>query len=293
MGALRSAGTRSRYANPVTSATIRLASLVAVLYQNETTTMSQAPSVCTSALLPVLFRGAALSLIDHQGEPFVAMRPLVEAMGMDWPTQQIKIKQRYSSTVGETPTVGSTVKEILTVAEDGKRRAMTCLPLRKLAGWLMTISVNKVRPELRDTIRAYQAQCDDVLWDFWSRRPKPEPAWPVLLPEAPPPDPLADPRVRAAISKKAHDLSLAAFEHNREILERYLRRDWNLTDPESAIERIHALDLDHGKHMLVDTQQLFHLTSTVAATERCLTVALAAIRTLEDSTGRQLYGRAE
>lgn len=55
------------------------------------------------------------------------------------------------------------------VAEDGKRRNMVCLPLRKLAGWLQTISPNKVRPEIRDKVIQYQNECDDVLYEYWTK----------------------------------------------------------------------------------------------------------------------------
>ena len=58
---------------------------------------------------------------------------------------------------------------MMMVGSDGKSRAMTCLPLRKLAGWLMTIHANKVRPELRDVIQKYQSECDDALWDYWTK----------------------------------------------------------------------------------------------------------------------------
>ncbi len=44
-----------------------------------------------------------------------------------------------------------------------------CLPLRKLSGWLSTISPNKVKAELRETIIQYQNECDDVLWAHWSK----------------------------------------------------------------------------------------------------------------------------
>lgn len=33
----------------------------------------------------------------------------------------------------------------------------------------MTISPNKVKPELRDTVIMYQNECDDVLWDCWTK----------------------------------------------------------------------------------------------------------------------------
>ena len=54
---------------------------------------------------------------------------------------------------------------------------MSCLPLRKLAGWLSTVSPNKTKPELRERIVRYQNECDDVLWDYWNKataQPLPE-----------------------------------------------------------------------------------------------------------------------
>lgn len=33
----------------------------------------------------------------------------------------------------------------------------------------MTISPNKVKPELRDRVIMYQNECDDVLWDYWMK----------------------------------------------------------------------------------------------------------------------------
>ncbi|HHX5418228.1 TPA: phage antirepressor N-terminal domain-containing protein, partial [Acinetobacter baumannii] len=78
---------------------------------------------------------------------------------MDWASQFVKLKQRFASTI----------VEITIVANDGKERLMTCLPVRKLFGWLMTISPNKVKPEIRDTVIMYQQECDDVLWDYWTK----------------------------------------------------------------------------------------------------------------------------
>ena len=47
---------------------------------------------------------------------------------------------------------------------------MSCLPLRKLPGWLATISPNKVRPELREKVIAFQNEADDVLWAAWQEQ---------------------------------------------------------------------------------------------------------------------------
>lgn len=44
------------------------------------------------------------------------------------------------------------------------------MPLRKLPGWLMSISPGKVKdPAVRERVIQYQNECDDVLWDYWSR----------------------------------------------------------------------------------------------------------------------------
>lgn len=106
----------------------------------------------------VPFYGQELFLVSYEGEPYTPMKPIVENMGMDWKSQFTKLKQRFSSTV----------VEITIVAKDGKERLMTCLPIRKLAGWLYSISPNKVKPELREKVVTYQEECDDVLWRYWT-----------------------------------------------------------------------------------------------------------------------------
>lgn len=106
----------------------------------------------------VPFHNANLSIVNYNGQPYVSMKPIVEGMGLTWQSQHEKLKQRFASTI----------TEIVIVANDGKKRLMTCLPLKKLFGWMMTISPNKVKPELKETIIKYQDECDDALWNYWS-----------------------------------------------------------------------------------------------------------------------------
>jgi len=105
----------------------------------------------------VPFHNQNLLLIEHNGEPFTVLRPIVDGMGLDWSYQYRKVSasKRWGVAV------------IATVAEDGKNREMICLPLRKLFGWLMSIQPSRVKPELRDTVIMYQDECDDVLADYW------------------------------------------------------------------------------------------------------------------------------
>ncbi|WP_151675739.1 phage antirepressor N-terminal domain-containing protein [Acinetobacter soli] len=109
--------------------------------------------------IAVPFHSAELYLVEHNGQPYTPMKPIVEGMGLDWAAQFNKLKQKFNSTIAE----------IAMVANDGKERLMICLPVRKLFGWLMTINPNKVKPELRDTVIMYQNECDDVLWDYWTK----------------------------------------------------------------------------------------------------------------------------
>lgn len=113
-------------------------------------------SACT---INVPFHGSELYVVSHNGEPYTPMRPIIDGMGMNWASQFTKLKQRFKSTV----------VEITMVAADGKSRPMICLALRKLAAWLNSISPNKVRPEIRGRVIKYQEECDDVLYEYWTK----------------------------------------------------------------------------------------------------------------------------
>lgn len=112
----------------------------------------------TISTINVPFHGNNLYVVNYNGQPYVPMKPIVDGMGMDWASQFTKLKQKFKSTIAE----------ITMVAEDGKERNMICLALRKLAGWLHTISPNKVKPEIRDKVIQYQEECDDVLYEYWT-----------------------------------------------------------------------------------------------------------------------------
>ena len=83
-------------------------------------------TLADTRITTVPFRADRLLVVEREGEPFVPMRPIVTAMGLDWKSQHVKLMSGRLS---------STVVEITTVAEDGKQRLLTCLPLRKLAAF--------------------------------------------------------------------------------------------------------------------------------------------------------------
>lgn len=106
----------------------------------------------------VPFHGDNLYLVTHNGEPYTPMKPIVEGMGMAWQTQHRKLSERFNKGITE-----------MVIPSAGGSQSMTCLALRKLNGWLQTINPNKVRPEIRDKVIQYQEECDDVLYEYWTK----------------------------------------------------------------------------------------------------------------------------
>ncbi|CAK9884781.1 MAG: hypothetical protein XXXJIFNMEKO3_01173 [Candidatus Erwinia impunctatus] len=109
--------------------------------------------------ITVPFHGTRLYIVNHNGEPYTTMKPIVEGMGMDWASQFTKMKNRFKSCI---------VKIAMQLPGDTQSRDVICLALRKLNGWLQTISPNKVRLEIRERVIQYQNECDDVLYEYWS-----------------------------------------------------------------------------------------------------------------------------
>lgn len=112
-------------------------------------------SLIMTNAITVSFQNQTITAFLHNETPVVAMKPICENLGIDWHAQRQRI-QRH-------PVLNSTAVMITSVAEDGKQREMICLPLNKLNGWLFGIDSNRVKPEIKDRVIAYQEKCFDVL----------------------------------------------------------------------------------------------------------------------------------
>lgn len=109
-------------------------------------------------VFPFDFHGDKLYIVEHNNEPYVAMKHIVEGMGLDWKSQRRRILTRFNE---------GGVK--MTSPINGTPQEMIFMSVRKLPGWLMTINANKVRPEIRDKVLRYQKECDDALYDYWTK----------------------------------------------------------------------------------------------------------------------------
>lgn len=112
-----------------------------------------------NALISVPFHGQNLITIQHNGEPHVAMRPIVEGIGLNWKAQYDRIQR--------DDVLKTTVVMMTTVAEDGKQRELVCLPLKLLNGWLFGIDAARLKPSLREAVNTYKRECYDALYRYW------------------------------------------------------------------------------------------------------------------------------
>ena len=108
----------------------------------------------------VPFNGQQILTAVAAGVTYVAMRQIVENIGIDWTGQSVKLRKMKDK---------FNCRDISMVAADGKLRKLLCIPLKKLNGWLFSINPEKVRADIRDKLIQYQEECFSVLHDYWTK----------------------------------------------------------------------------------------------------------------------------
>ena len=104
------------------------------------------------------FHGSDLITLKVEDVIYTAVKPIVEAMGLDWGGEQQKLSKSGDK---------FNCRDISMVAKDGKIRQMLCMPLKKLNGWLFSINPEKVRADLREKVIQYQEECFEALYNYW------------------------------------------------------------------------------------------------------------------------------
>ncbi|MHA3083750.1 phage antirepressor N-terminal domain-containing protein [Acinetobacter sp. ANC 5383] len=107
----------------------------------------------------VKFNNQDVPVFFHENKPYVAMKPICENIGLQWEAQYKKIQRNHI--------LNTTMSIMDMVAKDGKNRQVVCLPIGYLNGWLMSVDVSRVKPEIKDTLIKYQLECYDVLYNHF------------------------------------------------------------------------------------------------------------------------------
>lgn len=107
-----------------------------------------------------IINGVDIVTVERDGEIFVPIKPVCEALGIDAKAQRAKIQ--------EDDFFASTGAIITSVAADEKAREMFCIRLRDVYGWLATINPGKVAPEAREAVSRYRRECYDALYEHFT-----------------------------------------------------------------------------------------------------------------------------
>lgn len=108
--------------------------------------------------IPVPKSNASLSASLIDGAPFVALKPICEAVGVAYSAQLQKLRGKAWATVSMSNMV----------AADGKSREMAMIDRRTMTMWLATIDENRVAEQARPIVRAFQAEAADALDAYFS-----------------------------------------------------------------------------------------------------------------------------
>ena len=112
-------------------------------------------------LLTYNFKGSDLALIQQDGRRFVACRPVVDAIGLDWEGQY--------QLISRDEVLKSTICVVPTVTGNGKIYNQLCVPLEHLKGWLAKISSRLIKdPKVKARLILFQKECCAALNHYFS-----------------------------------------------------------------------------------------------------------------------------
>lgn len=113
-----------------------------------------------SDILRIPFHGDEVLTVEQDGRPFLILRPILEAIGVDSSAQARKLNRRSWACVAQVTTQ---------VPGDNQTRTHTAVDLRTFLMLLATIDENQVRPEIRAKLIEYQREIADVIEAYWTK----------------------------------------------------------------------------------------------------------------------------
>lgn len=107
-------------------------------------------------IITVNFRGDQLYGFENDDGTFVALKPIVESMGMDWSAQYRRAQR--------DPILSEGIAIMATPFGRGGDQEAVCLKLELVNGWLFTIDTARIKDDaVRERVLLYQRECYTVL----------------------------------------------------------------------------------------------------------------------------------
>lgn len=119
------------------------------------------------SIITVNFRGDQLYGFENDDGVFVALKPIVESMGMDWSAQLKRVKR--------DPILAEGMAIMATPFGRGGDQDAVCLKMDLVNGWLFTIDSSRIKDDsVRDKVMLYQRECYGVLFKHFYKGAKAE-----------------------------------------------------------------------------------------------------------------------
>ena len=114
----------------------------------------------STQLISTINNQGIVIVIDEDGQKFVPVKPICEALGVDYSSQLQRIKEDdiLSSVVGLSTTTGA----------DKKEYKMSTIPLKYVFGWIFSISAKNVKEEAKEGLLNYKVICYDALYNYFT-----------------------------------------------------------------------------------------------------------------------------
>ncbi len=109
---------------------------------------------------------------ENTGKTYVALKPIVEGMGLDWRSQRKRLQEDSRWGVITLPFITK-----------GGTQEMFSLDTDHLPAFLYSINPNRVRKDLRDRIIAFQRETFAVINDYWRKKARQNAATPAKIGE--------------------------------------------------------------------------------------------------------------
>lgn len=116
-------------------------------------------------IITVNFRGDQLYGFENDDGIFVALKPIVESMGMDWSAQYRRVSR--------DPILKEGIAMMATPFSRGGEQEAVCLKIDLVNGWLFTIDSSRIKDEaVREKVILYQRECYGVLFKHFYKGAK-------------------------------------------------------------------------------------------------------------------------
>lgn len=111
-------------------------------------------------LIRIPIAGTDVLAVDLDGKPHIILRPAIDALGLDYSSQAAKLRNKSWASVVEIATQ---------LPGDSQRRNVSAVDVRTFLMLLATVSENKIRPELRPILAAYQSEVADAIEAYFTK----------------------------------------------------------------------------------------------------------------------------